>query len=49
MKHFGYINIYEDPEGLAVTTGVYEDEQSARQCAGSFGYITTIRIEWDSV
>ena len=49
MNHnVGYINLYEDPEGYTMATGVYVDERSARQCASSWGYITTIRIEWDS-
>jgi len=47
MKEYGYINLYEDPEGNVVCTGVYNTDEAARHCAASFGYIDTVLITWN--
>ena len=45
-KHEGWINVYEEGSNRYLEGCIYETKEEAKRIRG-YGYITTIKIEWE--
>ena len=45
-KHEGWVNVYEEGSNRYLEGCIYETKEEAKRIRG-YGYITTIKIEWE--